>query len=121
MQGAGYLTEARSPVTGLEIKPNLDTNQFDVLFAGMAISFRFLVLYGADDLLTGNVVVVRNSPSFCDKADVIGRFSFDRQGITDFENSNGSKLEIEYIAADIVLHYLVQALRKELPNTLPLA
>lgn len=116
LKGCTYLTDPSSPVKGIALSVSLDQNHFDVLFAGMVVRFHFVAGYGADSALTGRVIVIRVSPTFSDTPDIIGSFLFNGQGITDFEVSDGSdKLEIEYNAAEIVLHFLDQALAKPLP------
>ncbi|MBU0910489.1 MAG: hypothetical protein KKA54_15705 [Proteobacteria bacterium] len=116
MKGAAYLTEPSSPIRGLSIEPSLDKNHFDVTFVGMTIRFCFLVQYGTDNALTGRVVIVRETPTFSDTPDIIGAFSFNGKGVTDFDVAEGDdKLEIEYNAVEIVLHFLDQALAKPFP------
>lgn len=116
LKGAEYLTEPSSPIKGLSLNASLDQNFFEVLFAGMTIRFCFFVAYGIDGALAGRVGVVRVRPTFSDTQDIIGSFSFNGQGITDFDTSDGNdKLEISYNAAEIVLHFLDQALAKPLP------
>jgi len=116
LKGAAHLTEPTFPIKGLSIGPFLDTNQFDVTFVGMTIRFRFLMLYDTDNTLTGRVVVARNPPAFSDTPEIIGAFSFNGHGITDFEiDEDRDKLGIEYYASEIILHFLDKALAKPLP------
>ncbi len=116
LKGTEYLTDSSSPIKGLSLIASLDENHFDVLFVGITIRFSFLVVYGTDGILSGRVVVVRVSPTFSDKKDIIGSFSFNSQGTTDFETLDGNdKLDIGYNAAEIVLHFLDQALAKPVP------
>lgn len=116
LKGAEYLTEPSSPIKGLSFNAALDKNFFEALFAGMTIRFCFFVAYGTDGVLAGHVVVIRVRPTFSDTPDIIGSFSFNSHGITDFDTLDGNdKLEISYNAAEIILHFLDQALAKPLP------
>lgn len=110
-----YLTKSSSPIKGLSINASLEDNYFDVLFAGMTIRFSLLVTYSSDGVSSGRVVVVRVSPVFSDKKDIIGSFTFNGQGITDFESADDNdKLDIGYNASEIVLHFIDQAIAKPL-------
>lgn len=116
LKGSEYLTESSSSIKGLSLEASLDENHFDVMFAGITIRFFFLIAYSTDGVLSGRVVVIRINPTFSDEKDIIGSFSFNSQGTTDFETLDGNdKLEIGYNAAEIVLHFLDQALAKPVP------
>ena len=116
LAGAAFLTEPASPVKGLAFSEALNANYFDAFFLGMQIRFRLHAYYGSDDALLGKVVVVREVPTFSEVSDIIGSFSFNGQGTTDFEVAEGAdNIEMKYSAAEIILHFLDLSLGKPLP------
>ena len=115
-RGAEYLTDEECPIKDLTLASSLDENYFDIFFLEMQIRFRFFTYYGADDVLTGKVAVLRQSPTLSKTPDVIGGFSFNAEGMTDFEAAEGNKkIEIGHGAKAIILHFIDQALLKPLP------
>ena len=115
-RGAEFLTDEEGPIKELMLGSSPEENYFDIFFLEMQIRFRFFTCYGADDALTGKVVVLRQSPALSKIPDVIGGFSFDAEGITDIEAAEGNgKIEIGRSAQQIILHFIDQALLKPLP------
>lgn len=112
-ESARCLGDARSPVKGVDLVPSLDANYFDASFVGMKIRFLFSAQYNTDNSLMGQIVALRENQKSSNTLEVIGRLSFDGQGITDFEEADGNeKLEITHIAPEIILHFFEQALSK---------
>lgn len=113
--GAQYLLAPASSIVNLSFEANLDKNYFDVLFAGMRLRFKFIPFTLEDSSLHGSVFCLRESPKFIESKDIIGTFTFNGRGITNFEVDDGNDaLEIEYNAGDIIMHFVNQALAKPL-------
>ena len=115
-RGAEFLTDEEGLFKELSLGSSLEENYFDIFFLEMQIRFHFSTCYGADDALTGNVAVLRQSPTFTKTPDVIGNFSFNIEGITDFEVAEGNdRIELGRYSKEIILHFINQALLKPLP------
>lgn len=113
--GAQYLLDPSSKIVNLSFDASLDNNYFNVLFAGMQLRFQFVPSLLEDSSLHGVVYCLRESPKFIESKDIIGTFIFNGRGITDFEVDDGNdRLEIEYNAGDIIMHFVNQALAKPL-------
>jgi hypothetical protein len=109
--GGQLLTEQRSRLENFVFEPSLENNRFDVLLMGMRLQFLFAPLYDENGALHGNVFCSRCHPRFSENPLLIESFKFDAQGITDFEVDEGQdRLEIEYNAPEIILHFITQAL-----------
>jgi hypothetical protein len=109
--GGQYLTAQQSRLENFVFQPFLESNYFEVLFLGMQIRFLFVSLYDENNSLQGNVICTKYHFGHSEKLIQIGTFKFDGQGMTDFEVDEGQdRLEIEYNAPEIILHFINQAL-----------
>lgn len=113
--GAQYLLDPSSRIANLAFEAVLDKDYFDVSFAGMQLRFQFVPSFLEDGSLHGTVYCLRESPKFNEPKDIIGTFTFNGRGITNFEVDEGDDaLEIEYNAGEILMHFVHQALAKPL-------
>lgn len=86
-------------------------------FGTVTVGFRLLHALSTEGSALGRVVCILESPASGSERPVIGSFTFNSQGFTDFEVPGGSELaEIEYSAPEIVLHFLDVALARPAPN-----
>ena len=104
--GSAYLARPDPPIAGIKLEVNLHENYFDVFFVGMHVRFQFLVRKGTDGAMIGAVVVVRKSPTFSNEPDLIGSFMLTPEGKTEYEDAT---------AAEVVLHWLDEALEHQMP------
>lgn len=112
---AQYLLDPSSKIVNLSFDAVLDKNYFEVSFAGMQLRFQFVPSFLEDGSLHGTVYCLRESPNFTESKDIIGTFTFNGRGITNFEVDDGNDaLEIGYNAAEIIMHFVNQALAKPL-------
>jgi hypothetical protein len=109
--GGQYLSEQQSRLESFVFQPSFESNKFEILFLGMRIQFLFVPLFDGNNALQGNVICSKHHHVHSDKLIQIGSFKFDGQGMTDFEVDEGQdKLEIEFKAIDIMLHFVNEAL-----------
>lgn len=88
---------------------------FDATFATVRVRFRYALVQSDSGSLSGKVVATLESPLIGDaNPKVLDAFKFDKDGITDVE-MDGSRLNIEYHAYEIVAHSLEAALRAPFP------
>lgn len=113
--GGQYLVEPASKLESFRFEPSLEKGYFDVFYSGLQVRFQFSPYYAEDDAVQGKVLCYREHPKFSKEPDLIGSFTFNGRGITDFEVIEGrDKLEMEVDGGDIILHFIDAALAKPL-------
>lgn len=111
-----FFSESKCPIHGVMVTLSEEGEHFDVAFATIKVRFQFLVSCTIDGPVVGKVVCILQQPSFTETQPVIGAFTFNAQGITDFETPAGAdQIELSNQAFEIVLHFLNLALEYPSP------
>jgi hypothetical protein len=106
-----FFKQQRCPVPGVEIKKTDDPLCVIAVYRTVSISLRMLCELSKDSVALARVVCVLETPSFAAEKRILGSFTFNGQGFTDFEPEEGEDpLEVQYMAPEIVLHFLHLAL-----------
>lgn len=114
IKGAEYFSNPQGEIKGVELVVPQGLGYFDVKLATIQIRFHFTICYAADDSLRGKVVCVLQPQPFSDTKKILGSFTFNGQGETDFEVPVGEdKIELNYSAIEIVSHFLEQGIRQQ--------
>ena len=110
----------RCEVRGVVVTPTPDEFYFTVSFTTVTVGFRFLLALEANSVAHGRVVCTLEKPTFTETKPVLGSFTFNGQGETDFEVAEGvDKLDIDFFAPEIVLHFINAALERPAPEPTP--
>ncbi|MDP3087651.1 MAG: hypothetical protein Q8M99_05630 [Methylotenera sp.] len=114
-RGSQFLINSKWKIPGFLFEPPTGNNYFDVFFAGMRLRFQMVATALEDGSLLGTIYCLRITPKFKELEDVIGSFTYNGQGITDFEvEENKDRIEIEHMAPEIIVNFINLALLKPL-------
>ncbi len=108
------LTDDKCTVKGITFLPNLEQNNFDVLFAGKTVRFSFFVAEDAIPSLKGFVECNSIGSDEKPKSIAIGKFSFNNRAETAFrtEDDDPLRIDVQGKAGYLVLYFLSEALSK---------
>ena len=108
-----FFTDPRCPVRGVLITKTDDPLFLVVTYHTVAIGIRMLCELTDTGVASARIVCTLEKPSFSVDKKVLGSFSFNGQGFTDHEVTEGEDpVEVEYMAPEIVLSLLHLALQR---------
>jgi hypothetical protein len=107
-----YFSEQRCPVRGVLVTRTDDPLAVIVTYRTVTLGIHMLCELTHEGAASGRVLCTLEKPSFSKEKRLLGSFSFNSQGITDFEADEGDDpIDLEYMAPEIVLTLLHQALQ----------
>jgi len=112
-----FFSEPRCPTPGVTIEKSADGYFFTASFTSVVVGFRLLHVQETDQPAAVKVVCTLESPFFTKNKPVIGAFTYNGQGDTDFEVDEGADpINLNGAAPEIVLHFIVEALAWPVPT-----
>ncbi len=109
-----FFAEPRCPVRDVLITNTEDPLYLVVTYRTVAVGIRMLCELTDTGVASARIVCTLEKPSFTVDKKLLGSFSFNGQGFTDYEVADGEDpVEMEYMAPEIVLSFLHLALQHD--------
>ncbi len=113
VKATNFFSDPRSHFPQVKVQPTSDAHRLEVKFAGTHLRFQFLMIKTDERGIFAKVVCQRLEPHFAKDIEIIGKFTFDFRGQTEFDSDDGDKLDIEFGSPEIILYFLQLAISKE--------
>ena len=108
-----FFNEQRCPVSGIVITKTDDPLVVQATYRTVSVSVRMLCELSETSVATARVVCILEKPSFQTEKRRVGSFTYNGQGMANFEASDGSDpIEVQYMAPEIMLNFLHSALQQ---------